>query len=322
MTSSTFLQALNDALHTEMARDARVVVLGEGLGDPVFPVTRGLAARFGDDRCLDLPPSEAMTVGTAVGMAVAGLRPVPELQFADFSFAAFDAIVTEAARMRYRSGGQWSCPLVIRLPSGGGVAAGIDQSQSPEAHFCHTPGLKVVCPSNPHDAKGLLIAAIRDDDPVIFLEPKALYRTSRGEVPAGAYEVPLGQAAVVRSGDDVTLVTWGAMVEVCETAAARADELGLSVEVVDLRTLVPMDEATVLRSVERTGRLVVVSEAPSTCGFAAEISATVAERAIEFLEAPIVRVTGFDVPCPVALERVYRPDVSRVVAAIEQVVDF
>jgi pyruvate dehydrogenase E1 component beta subunit len=255
-------------------------------------------------------------------MALYGMRPVPEIQFADFIFPAFDQIVSEAAKMRYRSGGEFTCPMVIRTPYGGGIRGGHYHSQSPEAYFCHTPGLKVVVPSTPYDAKGLLISSIRDEDPVLFLEPKRIYRSAKQDVPEGVFEVPLGKARIAREGKDVTIVTFGAMVSICEKAAEDAAAKGMDVEIVDLRTLLPLDEEAILTSVAKTGRLVVVQEAPRFCSFGGEISAIVAEKAIEYLQAPILRVAGFDTPFPYSLEHVYMPDAKRVLAAVERAVNF
>ncbi len=322
MTTMTLLEAINDAMHTEMANDDRVVVFGEDVGRKggVFGTTAGLQDKFGDERCFDTPLSECGIIGTAVGMAVYGMRPIAEIQFLDFIYPAFDQIVSEAAKMRYRSGGEYTCPLVIRAPSGGGIRGGHYHSQSSEAYFCHTPGLKVVMPSTPADAKGLLISSIRDEDPVMFLEPKKIYRDLKvkGEVPEGEHTVPLGVGRLVREGTDCTVVSWGAMVPVCEKAATEAEKQGRSIEIVDLRTLVPLDEQLILDSVRKTGRCVVVCEAPRTGSFAGEISAIVAEKAIEHLEGPIARVTGFDTPFPYSLENLYMPDARRVLAGIEK----
>ncbi len=324
MTTMTLLQAVNSALKDEMRQDDRVVVFGEDVGKNggVFRATEGLQAEFGEDRCFDTPLAESGIIGTAVGMALYGLRPVPEIQFADFIYPAFDQIVSEAAKMRYRSGGEFTCPMVIRTPYGGGIRGGHYHSQSPEAYFVHTPGLKVVIPSTPSDAKGLLISSIRDGDPVLFLEPKRIYRSIKEDVADGAYTVPLSKSRLVREGKDVTVVTYGAMVPIVEKAAEDAAAKEIDVEIIDLRTLVPMDEESFLTSVQKTGRCVVVNEAPRTCSFASEISAIVAEKAIESLEAPIARVTGFDTPFPYSLEHVYMPDARRVLAAIERTVNF
>ena len=320
MAVMTLIQAVNDALKTEMKRDDRVVVFGEDVGvkGGVFLATEGLQAQFGKDRCFDTPLSECGIIGTAVGMAVYGLRPVPEIQFLDFIYPAFDQIVSEAAKMRYRSGGEYTCPMVIRAPYGGGIRGGHYHSQSSEAYFCHTPGLKVVIPSTPADTKGLLIASIRDEDPVIFLEPKRIYRTIKEDVPEGEHYVPLGKGRVVREGEHVTVVAYGSMVSLCEKAADEALQKGWSVEIVDPRTLVPLDEPLIVDSVKKTGRCVVVYEAPKTCGFGAEIAAIVAEKCIEYLEGPVVRVAGFDTPFPYTLEKLYMPDVRRVLKGIEK----
>lgn len=320
MTTMTLLEAVTDALRTEMRNDDRVVVFGEDVGRKggVFLATQGLQDEFGAERCFDTPLSECGIVGTAVGMALYGIRPVAEIQFLDFIYPAFDQIVSEAAKMRYRSGGEYTCPLVIRSPYGGGIRGGHYHSQSSEAYFCHTPGLKVVIPSTPADTKGLLIAAIRDEDPVIFLEPKRIYRTAKGEVPEGEHVVPLGKGRVVREGTDVTVVAYGAMVSICEKAAEEAQKRGRSIEIIDPRTLVPLDEPLILESVKKTGRCVVVFEAPRTCSYGSEIAAIVAEKAIGHLEGPVVRVGGFDTPFPYALEHLYMPDVRRVLLGIEK----
>jgi 2-oxoisovalerate dehydrogenase E1 component beta subunit len=324
MANLTLVQAVNDALKTAMRADQSVVVFGEDVGPKggVFLATEGLTKEFGANRCFDTPLSEDGIVGTAIGMAVNGLRPVAEIQFQDFIFPAFDQIVSEAAKLRYRSGGQYSAPMVIRTPYGGGIRGGLYHSQSGEAYFCHTPGLKVVIPSTPHDAKGLLIAAIDDPDPVIFLEPKALYRSTKGEVPDGKYVVPLSSLRMVREGKNVTVFCYGAMVPVCAKAAEQAAAKGIECAIVDLRTLLPLDEDGVLDAAKRTGRVVVVHEAPRFCGFGGEISALIAENAIEYMEAPIARVTGFDTPFPNTLEHHYLPDDRRVLDAIEHVAGF
>ncbi len=319
------IQAVNDALRVEMRRDERVVVLGEDVGKfgGVFRATQGLHEEFGPDRVWDTPLAEQGIIGSAIGMALYGLRPVPEIQFADFIYPAFDQIVNEAAKMRYRSGGKVTCPMVIRTPYGGGIRGGHYHSQSPEAYFVHTPGLKVVIPSNPHDAKGLLIAAIRDDNPVIFMEPKRIYRASRGEVPDGEYTVGLGKAKVVREGTHLTLITYGAMVPTAlQTAEAASDQDGISMEVIDLRTLMPYDLETILHSVRKTGRAVIVHEAPKTCGFGAELAATINEKALLHLEAPVYRVAGFDTPFPYTLEEHYLPNQKRIRRAMQESLSF
>ena len=320
MATMTLLSAINDAMATEMRNDDRVIVFGEDVGKKggVFGTTAGIQGEFGIDRCFDTPLSECGIIGTGVGMALYGLRPIAEIQFLDFIYPAFDQIVSEAAKMRYRSGGEYTCPMVIRTPYGGGIRGGHYHSQSSEAYFCHTPGLKVVIPSSPADAKGLLISSIRDEDPVMFLEPKRIYRTAKGEVPEGEHVVPLSKGRVVREGTDCTVVAYGAMIQVCEKAAEEAQKRGRSVEIIDPRTLVPLDEALILNSVKKTGRCILVYEAPKTCGYGAEIAALVAEKIIEHLEGPIVRVAGFDTPFPYVLENLYMPDVRRILEGIER----
>jgi 2-oxoisovalerate dehydrogenase E1 component beta subunit len=324
MADLNLLEAVRDALRVEMRRDPRVVVLGEDVGrfGGVFRATDGLQAEFGPDRCIDTPLAESGIVGTAIGMALYGMRPIPEIQFGDYIYPAFDQIVNELAKLRYRSGGEYSAPVVIRTPVGGGIKGGHYHSQSPEAFFTHVPGIKVVCPSNPYDAKGLLASAIRGEDPVVFMEPKQYYRAPRVEVPEGEYLIPLGEAKVVREGRQVTVIAWSAMVTTALEAAAKGAAQGYDLEVIDLRTLVPFDEATILASVKKTSRVVIVHEAPRTSGFGAEIAATIAEKAILHLDAPIVRVTGFDTPFPYTLEREYLPDADRVLDAVERVVSF
>jgi pyruvate dehydrogenase E1 component beta subunit len=314
----TMVQALNQALRSEMRRDDRVVLMGEDVAKigGVFRVTQGLQAEFGEERVFDTPLSETGIVGTAIGMAMYGLRPVPEIQFADFIYPAFDQIVNEAAKYRYRSGGEHSVPLVIRTPIGGGIRGGHYHSQSPESLFIHTAGLKVVCPSNPYDAKGLLLAAIRDPDPVIFFEPKRVYRAAKMDVPEDDYVVPLGKAKVVRQGEHVTLLAWGAMLYEALAAAEQAAGQGVEAEVIDLCTLWPLDIDTVIESVKRTGRVVVVHEAPKTCGFGAELVSLVCEKAFLHLEAPPLRVTGFDTPFPYTLENEYLPLAHRILPAL------
>ena len=318
MPQMNMVQAINDALRFEMRRDDRVVVLGEDVGKVggVFRVTQGLFDEFGDDRVIDTPLSEGGIIGTAIGMALYGLVPIPEIQFADFIFPAYDQIVSELAKYRYRSGGEYPAKLVIRTPVGGGIRGGHYHSQSPEAQFIHVAGLKVVCPSNPADAKGLLLASIRDPDPVMFFEPKRVYRAAKGEVPEGDYTVPIGKAAVVKEGKDVTIVTWGAMLYESLDAASAAGQQGVDVEVIDLRTLWPLDVDAVIASVKKTGRLVVVHEAPKSCGFGGEIVALVNEKAFLHLEAPPVRVTGFDTPFPYTLENEYLPLSNRILPAL------
>ncbi|MEK6984870.1 MAG: alpha-ketoacid dehydrogenase subunit beta [Candidatus Thermoplasmatota archaeon] len=324
MTVMTLIQAVTHTLDQAMGRDANVVILGEDVGKNggVFRATDGLWAKYGDARVLDTPLNESLIVGGAIGMALYGLRPVPEIQFQDFIFPAFDQIVSEAAKIRYRSGGQYSVPMVIRTPYGGGIRGGHYHSQSGEAYFAHTPGLTVVIPSNPVDAKGLLHASIASNDPVIFMEPKKIYRAVKADVPEEYYTTPIGKAAVVREGDDVTLVSYGAMLPLCTAAAEAAEKANISCEVIDLRTINPWDRATVLDSVRKTGRAVIVNEAPLTGGFASEVSATIAEHAIEHLLAPVKRVTGYDTPFPYTLENLYMPNANKVLAAIEETINF
>lgn len=324
MSQITMVQAVNDALKEEMRADGDVVVLGEdvGINGGVFRCTADLIEEFGEARVIDTPLSESGIIGAAIGMALYGLKPVPEIQFSDFIWPAFDQITSEMAKMRYRSGGQFTCPMVVRTPFGGGIRGGLYHSQSPEAYFTHTPGLVVIAPSDPYDAKGLLKAAIRCDDPVIFLEPKRVYRAPKGEVPDDDYVVEIGKAKVQRPGDDVTITCYGAMVGVALEAAKLAEEQGWSVEVLDLRTLLPLDEAALLASVTKTGRMVTLQEAPRFCGYSSELSAIVAEKAVDVLEAPIKRVAGFDTPFPYTLEHVYMPHAQRVLKAIEDVMSW
>jgi 2-oxoisovalerate dehydrogenase E1 component beta subunit len=318
------VQAINDALRFEMKRDDRVVVLGEDVGKVggVFRVTQGLWDEFGDDRVIDTPLSEGGIIGTAIGMALYGLVPVPEIQFSDFIFPAYDQIVSELAKFRYRSGGEYPAKLVIRTPVGGGIRGGHYHSQSPEAQFIHVAGLKVVCPSNPKDAKGLLLASIRDPDPVLFFEPKRIYRAAKGEVPDGDYMVPLGKAATVREGKHITIVTWGAMLYEAIAAADEAAKKGIECEILDMRTLWPLDIEAVVESVKKTGRVIVVHEAPRTCGLGGEIVALISERCFLHLEAPPARVTGFDTPFPYTLENEYLPLAHRILPAIQKTAEF
>jgi pyruvate dehydrogenase E1 component beta subunit len=318
------IQAVNDALRVEMRRDPKVVVLGEDVGafGGVFRATAGLQQEFGAMRVVDTPLAEGGIIGTAAGMALYGLRPVAEIQFADFIFPAFDQIVNEVAKFRHRSGGQYPCPITIRTPYGGGIKGGHYHSQSPEALFLHTPGLKVVVPSGPYDAKGLLLSAIRDPDPVIFFEPKRVYRAAKGEVPEGEYLVPIGKAAVTRAGSQLTLIAWGAMWHEADQAAREAEAEGFDVELLDLRSLQPLDIDAITASVKKTGRAVVVHEAPRTCGFGAELSALIQERCFLSLEAPVARVTGFDTPFPYTLEAEYLPRAPRILQAIRATLSY
>ena len=318
MTALTLVQAVNRALAFAMKSDPDVLVLGEDVGvdGGVFRATDGLIKEFGAERVVDTPLSETGIVGTAIGMALYGLKPVAEIQFQDFIYPAFDQIVSELAKFRYRSGGQFPCHVVIRAPYGGGIKGGLYHSQSAEAYFCHTAGLKVVIPSTPADAKGLLLTAIHDEDPVMFFEPKRIYRSVSGEVPDGDHRVPFGKARVVQEGTDASVFCYGAMVGPSLEAARSLASEGSSVEVVDLRSLVPLDETSVLESSEKTGRVVIVHEAPRFCGFGAELSAILSEKAFYSLKAPIQRVTGYDTPFPYALENVYLPNAARIARAI------
>lgn len=318
------MQAVNQALKEEMRRDDRIVVLGEDVGRDggVFRATEGLYDEFGPERVMDTPLAESGIIGTAIGMAIYGLNPVPEIQFLDFIYPAFDQIVTNLAKLRYRSGGQYSCHLVVRAPYGGGIKGGHYHSQSSEAYFTHTAGLKVVIPSDPYDTKGLLLSSLRDPDPIIFLEPKRIYRAVKGEIPEGEFSVPIGKAKIAREGRDVSIFAYGAMLHVALEAAEAAKKNGVEAEVIDLRTLVPLDIDLVLASVQKTGRVIIVHEAPKTSGFGAEISAQIAERAIEYLKGPILRVTGYDTPFPYTLEEYYLPSVPRVLKAIDKIMQY
>lgn len=325
MAKRTMVEAINLALKQEMANDPHVLLLGEDIGKDggVFRVTQGLLEQFGDKRVVDTPLSESAIAGLAIGLAVYGLRPIAEIQFEGFSFAALEQLSCHASRIRTRSRGRYQCPLVVRIPYGGGIRAPEHHSDSNEAHFVHIPGLKVVIPSTPYEAKGLLISAIRDPDPVIFMEPKRIYRALREEVPDDEYSIPLDRARIVAQGSDVTLIAWGAMLHVAlQTAKLMADK-GINAEVIDLRTLSPLDNHTVIESVKKTKRAVVVHEAPRSCGLGAEIVARINEMALVYLEAPIARVTGFDTVMPLPkLEKLYLPDVGRVAHAIDQVMNF
>lgn len=319
------VQAVTQALAVEMERDDRVVVLGEDVGRDggVFRATEGLFDRFGSERVMDTPLAESGAVGVAVGLAALGLRPVAEIQFMGFIYPAFNQIISHVARLRNRTRGRFGAPLVIRTPYGAGVKALEHHSESTEALFCHIPGLTVVVPSSPYDAKGLLIASIRSDDPVIFLEPTKLYRAEKQDVPEGPYEVPLRQAAVVREGRDLTVVAWGAMIPLARSAAEAASGEGISIEIVDLRTLSPMDRDTVLASVRRTGRAVVLHEAPKTCGLGAEIAATIAESALLSLKGPVLRVTAPDITVPLPkTEDLYYPNAERVLRAVRRLMEY
>jgi 2-oxoisovalerate dehydrogenase E1 component beta subunit len=324
MAEKTYLQAISDGLRQEMRRDPRVCILGEDVGvyGGAFKVTLGFQEEFGPWRVLDMPLSETAIVGGATGAALMGLRPVAEIQFADFVSCAWDHLVTVAAKQHYRAG--TPVPIVLRLPSGGGFSGGPFHSQNPESSFAHIPGLKVVCPATPADAKGLLVSAIDDANPVLYFEHKHLYRRIKGEVPDERYTVPFGEARVHRPGDDVTVVTWGAMVYTAAEAAGRLEAEGASVEVLDLRTLIPWDRERVLESVRRCSKVLVLHEDTRTGGFGAEIAATVAEEAFEHLDAPVRRIAAPDTPVPFspALEKAYIPQVDDVVAALRELVAY
>jgi pyruvate dehydrogenase E1 component beta subunit len=322
---ANMVQALNQALSQEMERDSRVVILGEDIGvdGGVFRVTEGLVQKFGARRVMDTPLAESGLIGAAIGMAAFGLRPVAEIQFMGFIYPAFNQIISHVARLRNRTRGRFTIPLVIRTPFGAGVKALEHHSESTEALFCQIPGLTVVTPSTPYDAKGLLTAAIRSDDPVVFLEPSRLYRAEKQDIPAELYEVPLRQARIVREGKDLTMIAWGAMVPVVQKAAEMAERSGLSPEVLDLRILSPLDIDAVLKSVKKTGRALIVHEAPKTCGLGAELAALINENALLNLEAPVLRVTGQDITIPLPkAEDSYYVGPERVLKAIRQLMEF
>jgi 2-oxoisovalerate dehydrogenase E1 component beta subunit len=336
MASMNMIQAINSAMDNMMARDGNVVVFGEDVGyfGGVFRCTAGLQKKYGKTRCFDAPIAEGGIIGTAIGMGVYGLRPVAEIQFADYIYPGFDQIVSEAARLRYRSAGEFTAPITVRTPCGGGIYGGQTHSQSPEGIFTHVSGIKTVMPSNPYDAKGLLISSIEDDDPVVFFEPKRLYngpfdghhdrpivpwaKHPHGEVPEEHYRIPLGKAAFARHGKACTVITYGTMVHV---AMAAAEEQKIDAEIIDLRTLLPMDLDAMVESVKKTGRCVIVHEATRTSGYGAELMSLIQEHCFYHLEAPIERVTGFDTPYPLAHEWVYFPGPKRVGEALKRVLE-
>ena len=336
MARMTMIEAIRSALDVSMARDDNVVVYGEDVGffGGVFRCTQGLQQKYGTHRCFDTPISELGIVGTAVGMAAYGLRPCVEIQFADYMYPAYDQIVSEAARLRHRSAGDFTCPLVVRMPTGGGIFGGQTHSQSPEALFTHVTGLKTVVPSNPYDTKGLLISAIEDPDPVIFLEPKRIYngpfdghhdrpvmpwsKHELGEVPNDHYTIPLGKAAIRRGGQDLTVITYGTMVHV---ALATVQELGVDAEIIDLRTLLPLDLDTITQSIRKTGRCLILHEATLTGGYGAELAALIQQHCFYHLEAPIMRVAGWDTPYPHAQEWTYFPGPERVATALSETME-
>jgi pyruvate dehydrogenase E1 component beta subunit len=320
MAEKTMIQAINEAMRQEMERDERVIVLGEDVGKNggVFRATDGLLEQFGDRRVFDTPLAESGIIGTSIGLAVNGFRPIAEIQFLGFVYQAMDQLAAQAARLRFRSAGRFTCPLVVRSPYGGGVRTPELHSDALEALFTHSPGLKIVMPSNAYDAKGLLISAIRDEDPVLFLEPMKLYRALRMEVPDEPYEIPLGKARVVKEGEDVTIISWGATVPLVAKMAEEMKSQGIDAEVIDLRCLQPLDIDTIVESVEKTGRVMIVHEAVKTNGFGAEIAALISERALFSLSAPIVRVTGYDTPYPVpSVEDDWLPNATRIFEGVQ-----
>lgn len=327
MARKNVLEAVHDALDEELGRDASVILMGEDVGTKggVFLATHGLAATHGEDRVIDAPLAESVIVGAAIGAAMNGLKPVAEIQFADFIYPAMDQIISEASKIRYRSKGGYSCPIVVRTPYGGGIRGALYHSQSVEAFFCHVPGLKVVAPSTPYDTKGLLKAAIRDPDPVVFLEHKRTYRAIQGEVPDEDYLIPIGQADVKREGANLTVLTYGMMVHLCLEAAEQMQLDGVSVEVVDLRTLAPLDTATILESVRKTGKVMIVHEDHKTGGLAGELTSIIMENAFMDLDAPVLRVTGPDVPAipfSAPLEEFFLPNTEKICAAMERLARF
>lgn len=322
--SHNMIQALNEALDLYMAREDQAVIFGEDVGyfGGVFRVTDGLQKKYGAHRVFDTPLAEAGIVAMAIGMALENMKPIAEIQFADFVFPAFDQIVNELAKYRYRSGAQYTPKVILRMPYGGGIRGGHYHSQSPEAYFAHTPGLRVVVPSGPFEAKGLLLSCLDCPDPVIFLEPKRIYRASKAEVPSEYYTIPLDKAKVIRKGKDLTVVSYGAMTSTVMEAALLAEGEGYDIEVIDLLSLVPYDIKTIVQSVEKTGRCLIAHEAPRTCGYAAELIASIQQKAFSSLEAPIARVTGFDTPFPYTLENHYLPDAHRLFYEIARVIDY
>lgn len=325
MSEMTIIQGINSALLNAMSEDKNVILMGEDVGRDggVFRASQGLSKKFGPKRVFDTPLAESGIIGSAIGLSLYGFKPVTEIQFSGFMYPAFDQLISHASRIRTRTRGNHSCPLVVRAPYSGGIHAIEHHSESMEALFVHTPGLKVVIPSTPYDAKGLLISAIRDPDPVIFLEPKKIYRAFKQEVPDKAFAIPLEKAKIMKQGDDVTLVTWGAMTVPSQEAAKVMKEKGQTVEVIDLRSLSPIDETTIIKSVEKTGRLVVVQEAPRTLGVASEIISIINDHALLSLEAPVERVTGFDTIFPLfKLEHLYLPNKNKIVKAIEKVLSY
>lgn len=321
MAEMNIIQSLNQTLHQMFANDDKLLVFGEDVGyfGGVFRVTTGLQEKFGDERCFDTPLSEQGIIGFAIGVAQKGLKPIAEIQFADYIFPAYDQIVNEMAKMRYRTGNQYSASVLIRTPYGGGIHGGHYHSQSPEAQFLHTPGLNIVFVSSPYDAKGLLVSAIRSQDPVIFFEPKRIYRTLKQEVPEEIFEIPFGQAEVAKQGKDLTLIGWGAQ---HQQNMQAAQEVNYEIEVLNLRTLNPLDVNTIIQSVEKTGRCVIAHEAPLTMGFGAELAALIQEKCLLRLTAPIARCCGLDTPFPNTLEHEYLPDAWKVKETIQSTMEY
>ncbi|WP_286232854.1 alpha-ketoacid dehydrogenase subunit beta [Thalassotalea sediminis] len=325
MAQMNLLQAINNALDIAMAENDSALCFGEDVGHfgGVFRATSGLQEKYGKARCFNTPLVEQGIIGFANGLAAQGSTPIAEIQFADYIFPAFDQIVNESAKFRYRSGNEFNVGnLTIRTPYGGGIAGGLYHSQSPEAYFAHTPGLKIVVPRNPYQAKGLLLASIRDDNPVIFFEPKRLYRASVGEVPEEDYQLPIGKAEVTQQGSDISLLAWGAQMEIIEKAAEMAKKDGISCEIIDLRTILPWDVETIANSVLKTGRLLISQEAPLTAGFASEIAATIQQECFLHLESPIERVCGIDTPYPLSLEKEHAADHLKVYEAIKRSINY
>jgi pyruvate/2-oxoglutarate/acetoin dehydrogenase E1 component len=324
MPTMNIIQSVRQALNEEMKRDENVIVLGEdvGVAGGVFGVTEGLYAQFGPNRVIDTPLSENGIVGFAIGAALYGMRPVAEIQFADFIHLAFDQIVNNASHMCYRSAGSYHVPMVIRSPHGGGVRGGLEHSQSPEALFLNVPGIKIVIPSTPYDAKGLLKSAVRDENPVIFFEHKGLYRAITGDVPLDEYTIPIGVAKVLREGRDISIFAWGAMAHLAQRAVAILEREGIDADLIDLRTVLPLDREAILNSGKKTGRVVIVHEAPKTGGVGAEISAILAEQAMDSMKVPILRVCGYDSPFPYALEQYYMPSEQRILEAVHSAMSY
>ena len=319
MTTLNMVQAINQALSQGMAKDTSIIMLGEDIGTDggVFRVTDGLLSKYGPERVIDTPLVELGIIGMGIGMALNGLRPIVEIQFQDFIYTAMDQIINQMAKIRYRSGAEYTVPMILRTPYGGGIKGGLYHSQSGESYFVHTAGLTVVTPSNPYDAKGLLMGAMKTDDPIIFLEPKRLYRTIKQEVPEEEYTVPIGKANLVHEGDDLSIITYGSMVPTVLDAISKNK---VNADVLDLRTLLPMDRDAIFKTVEKTGKVIIVHEAPRTLGVGAEISALIAENRIDYLQGPILRVTGPDSPFPYRMEDYYIPGEKRIMDAVSKLI--